>query len=74
MASGCRLRCCTLPGALERPLHMGGWRWREGDPRHVTPSGYVEYLGVARGAGSLRGGVGGVRQRSLAGAIHVREP
>lgn len=54
---------------------MGGMRWwREGDPRHVTPSGYVEYLGAARGAGSLRGGVGGVRQRSLAGAIHAREP
>lgn len=45
-----------------------------GWPRHVTPSGYVEYLGAARAAGSLRGGGGGGRQRCLARAIHAREP
>lgn len=49
--SGCRLRCRALPGALERPLHMGGWWWREGAPVTLPHRGMWSTWGWHGGSG-----------------------
>lgn len=74
-ASGCRLRCRALPGALERPLHMGGagW-WRRVAPVTLPHRGMWSTWGRhggpgAYGAASAASGSGASLGRSMHGSL-----